>query len=161
VPRAPARALIVVLEGVANADNVGGAFRNAQAFGANAVLMDSTTTDPLYRKAIRTSMGSSLVVPFARDDQWPTLIGALRSDAMTTVALTPRTDSTALDDVEPILRATRRVAWLIGNEGAGLSAPAMAAADLRVRIPIAARSDSLNASAALAIALYANTVAWR
>ena len=65
---------IVVLEGVANADNVGGVFRNVAAFGADGVLLSPTCCDPFYRKAIRTSMGATLRVPFARIDDWPAVL---------------------------------------------------------------------------------------
>src|SRR5687768_2676823 len=69
---------IVVLERLANADNVGGVFRSAAAFGAAAVLLDPVSTDPLYRKAIRTSMGAALEVPFARAEPWPEVLTELR-----------------------------------------------------------------------------------
>jgi tRNA G18 (ribose-2'-O)-methylase SpoU len=83
---------IVVLEGVSNADNVGGVFRNAAAFGAGGVVLSPTCCDPLYRKAIRTSMGAVLRVPFARvaDEDWPGALTRIRAGGFTLVALTPR-----------------------------------------------------------------------
>ena len=78
------------LERVANADNVGGVFRSAAAFGAGAVLLDPASTDPLYRKAIRTSMGAALQVPFARAEPWPAALTELRDLGFAVVAMTPR-----------------------------------------------------------------------
>lgn len=141
----------VVLEGVTHADNVGAIFRNAAAFGAGAVLLDPATVDPLYREAIRVSMAATLRVPFARATDWPADLARVRAAGFTLAALTPRTDATPLD----ALPALARVAWLVGAEGEGLSEAALAAADLRVRIPIAAGVDSLNVAAATAIALFA------
>jgi tRNA G18 (ribose-2'-O)-methylase SpoU len=141
--------LLLILEGVADADNVGSAFRNAAAFGAS-VLLSPSCCDPLYRKAIRTSMGSVLLVPYARMIAWPSDLAALKSNGFTVVALTPR--SPALD-----LAASRtrgRAALLIGTEGTGLSAAAEQNADLRVRIPISPSIDSLNVATAAGIALY-------
>jgi len=81
--------LVLVLEGVTNADNVGGVFRNAAAFDAS-VLLSPACCDPLYRKAIRTSMGAVLRVPFARLDQWPSALAEVRAAGFTMAALTPR-----------------------------------------------------------------------
>lgn len=151
-------ALVVVLEALANADNVGGIFRNAQAFGASAVLLDETTCDPLYRKAIRTSMGASLAVPFARVGEWPGGLEMLRQRGFTIVALTPRGEADIWDVVGARTedRVTPgRVAVLVGNEGSGLSEAADAMADLRVGIPMAPGADSLNAATAAGIALHA------
>jgi tRNA G18 (ribose-2'-O)-methylase SpoU len=146
------RTVIVVLEGVANADNVGGVFRNAAAFGAGAVLLSPTCCDPLYRKAIRTSMGATLRVPFTRVDPWPGGLHALRREGFAVVALTPREPSEA---IEAFAAAPPRqpMALLLGGEGAGLSAGAEAQADRRVRIPIRAEVDSLNLAVAAGIAL--------
>ena len=82
--------LILVLEGVTDADNVGGAFRNAAAFGIGGVLLSPTCCDPLYRKAIRTSMGAALRVPYARFDKWPDGLEALKVNGFRLVALTPK-----------------------------------------------------------------------
>src|SRR5712691_3859456 len=90
---------LVVLEGIGNADNVGGVFRNAAAFSADGVLLSPTCCDPLYRKAIRTSMGAALHVPFARagDDQWPAVLIRVRAAGFTIVALPPREPAETLD----------------------------------------------------------------
>jgi tRNA G18 (ribose-2'-O)-methylase SpoU len=145
--------VLVVLERLANADNVGGIFRSALAFGAAAVLLDPTTCDPLYRKAIRTSMGATLEVPFARADDWPAALGELRAAGGSLLALCPSSDAVDLSEAGDLL-ARPRVALMIGNEGTGLSDAALAAADARLRIPIAPAVDSLNAATAAGIALY-------
>lgn len=146
--------VLVVLEGVSNADNVGGVFRSAAAFGAG-VLLSPTCCDPLYRKAIRTSMGAVLRVPFARvdDGDWPGALARIGAAGFTIVALTPREPSETL---EAFTRQPRpaRVALIVGTEGAGVSAAAEAAADHRVRIPIDGDVDSLNLAVAAGIALY-------
>jgi tRNA G18 (ribose-2'-O)-methylase SpoU len=146
-----AASLIVVLEEVANADNVGGIFRNAAAFGADAVLLSPGCCDPLYRKAIRTSMAAALRVPFARLDDWPADLAVLDRGGLEIAALTPDASAVPLDDFAPA--APGRLALLVGAEGAGLSAGALAAARHRVRIPINRDVDSLNVSVAAGIAL--------
>lgn len=134
---------VVVLDGITDAENVGALFRNAAAFGVDAVLLDSTSCDPLLRRCVRVSVGNVLHVPFARCDAW--------ADALTDrpmLALTP-TGETAIADVVP----TERFALVVGSEGAGLSAAALASADQRVRIPMATGVDSLNVATAAAVAL--------
>jgi len=145
---------LVVLEAVANADNVGGVFRNAAALGATGVLLSPTCCDPLYRKAIRTSMGASLRVPFARADDWPGALTEVRAAGFTVVALTPRQPSETLDAFAGRERPPR-IALVLGTEGAGLTPHAEAAADYRVRIPTTGDVDSLNVAVATGIALYA------
>ena len=144
---------LVILEGVTNADNVGGVFRNAAAFGATAVLLSPTCCDPLYRKAIRTSMAATLQVPHARIDDWPGGLDALRARGYTIVALTPREPSVTLTAFSAAPRPGR-VALLAGTEGEGLTTGAEDAADVRVRIPIAPAVDSLNLAVAVGIALH-------
>lgn len=146
---------IVMLEEVANADNVGGVFRNAAAFGAKGVVLSPGCCDPLYRKAVRTSMAAVLRVPFARADDWPAALDAARTARFAIVALTPR------DPAEPIDAFARRaandakIALVIGSEAAGVSAATEAAADIRTCIPMDGGVDSLNLSVAAGIALYA------
>lgn len=143
---------VVVTEGVNDHQNLGAIFRNAAAFGAGAVLTDPTTCDPLYRRSIRVSLGHVLRVPFARLRPWPAALADLRAGGWTTVALTPAAGA------EPLERAASeglgRVALVVGAEGPGLAAETLKAADLRVRIPLAAGVDSLNVATATAIALY-------
>jgi tRNA G18 (ribose-2'-O)-methylase SpoU len=148
-------ALLVVLEGVSNADNVGGIFRNAAAFGANGVLLSPTCCDPLYRKAIRTSMGAALRVPFAFADagDWPHVLTRLQAAGITTVALTPRAPSEEIATFAARPRAPR-LALIAGTEGAGLTPAVEVGADHRVRIPISDGVDSLNVAVAVGIALH-------
>jgi tRNA G18 (ribose-2'-O)-methylase SpoU len=144
---------LIVLEGVANADNVGSVFRNAAAFGAGGVILSPTCCDPLYRKAIRTSMGAVLRVPFARAGEWPAALDTIRAAGFTIVALSPREPSEPLEVFAGRARAPR-VALVAGAEGAGLSADVDARADYRVRIPISDEVDSLNLAVAVGIALW-------
>lgn len=141
--------LLLVLEGVTDADNVGSAFRNAAAFGANVVLNEACC-DPLYRKAIRTSMGSVLRTPYARSRDWPRDLAVLKHEGFTIVALTPREDAADLSTCP----RRQRMALLVGSEGPGLTAAAHAMADVCVRIPIRADVDSLNLATATGIALH-------
>jgi tRNA G18 (ribose-2'-O)-methylase SpoU len=143
----------VVLERVGDADNVGAIFRSAAAFGAGAVLIGPACADPLYRKAIRTSMGAALTLPFADADPWPATLRDLTSDGWAVVALTPAADAMPLRDFTAITRPPR-VAIVLGHEGEGLTEEALAACEYRVRIPIRASVDSLNVATAAAIALY-------
>lgn len=143
---------MLVLERIANADNVGGIFRNAIAFGVDAVLLGPACADPLYRKAIRTSMGASLLVPFANAEPWPDALRQLRSLGFAVVALTPSDEAPLLQDVAAQC-AERPIAIVLGHEGDGLTAETLEACEHRVRIPMAG-FDSLNVACAAAIALY-------
>jgi tRNA G18 (ribose-2'-O)-methylase SpoU len=140
--------IVVVLEGLAQADNVGSVFRNAHAFGAAAVLLDAACCDPLYRKALRTSLGAALDVPFARIAAAE--LRLLKTGGYRLVALTPASDATPIDAAD----LTGRVALMAGAEGPGLSPSILDLADLRVRIPMAAGADSLNVATATGIALH-------
>jgi tRNA G18 (ribose-2'-O)-methylase SpoU len=144
--------MLVAAEEVGNPDNVGGIFRSALAFGAGAVVLDTRSADPLYRKAIRTSMGASLRLPFAQVDQWPSALGRLREAGYRVLAFTPSADAEPLDGLTP--QPGEKVVLLFGSEGEGLSATAMEAAHQRVRIPVDPRSDSLNVAVAAGIALH-------
>jgi tRNA G18 (ribose-2'-O)-methylase SpoU len=143
---------LVVLEAVTNADNVGGVFRNAAAFEVDAVLLSPTCCDPLYRKAVRTSMAAALQVPFARLEPWPEGLAMLKANGFAVLALTPRSDSVTIDELTARFHP-ERIALVVGAEGAGLSEAAEAIADHRVRIPISGRVDSLNLAVAAGIAL--------
>ena len=142
---------LLALERVGNPDNVGGLFRVALALGGDGVLLDPASGDPLYRKAIRTSMGAALRVPFARVESWPAGLDEVRGDAHV-VALTPDRAAMSIDEyaVEP----GRRLILLLGSEGPGLSDAAMRYADVRLRIPVAPAADSLNVVVAAAVALH-------
>src|SRR3954469_5561536 len=149
--------LLVVLEGVTNADNVGGVFRNAAAFGADAVLLDGASCDPLYRKAIRTSMAATLRVPFARladrASEWPSALGGLKARGFTLVGMTPGAWARDLEEFASS-RHPSRLALLLGSEGQGLSEAASTVVDHHVRIAVSPRVDSLNLAVAAGIALY-------
>jgi tRNA G18 (ribose-2'-O)-methylase SpoU len=145
--------LVVVLEGVSNADNVGAIFRNAAAFGVDAVLLGPSCTDPLYRKAIRTSMGAALRVPFTSMGGWPGALDVLKRRGFVVMALTPSRDARELGEIE----RPSRTAILVGHEGDGLSAGALSASDRQIRIGMAEGVDSLNVATATAVALYALT----
>ena len=156
-PEAPALATfatatrLLALEGVGNPDNVGGLFRVALALGASGVLLDRTSADPLYRKAIRTSMAASLRVPFTRVEPWPSALDDLKGRGFTVVALTPDPEAVPIDAYE--LEPGSRFILVLGSEGPGLRPESMGYADARLRIPIDPRADSLNVVVAAGIAL--------
>lgn len=160
-PRAPdelaasARAL-VLLEGVGNPDNVGGVFRNAAAFGVDAVLLTSSSADPLYRKAIRTSMAQTLRVPFAVLDAgveaYAGCLDRLRAGGCELLALTPHPAAMDIDDFVAH-EAPGRFALLLGSEGSGLGLEALGLASRRLRIAMRPEVDSLNLAVASGIAL--------
>ncbi|MDX8483011.1 RNA methyltransferase [Mesorhizobium sp. VK24D] len=144
----PASALVVVLVGISNHDNIGSIFRNAAAFGADAVLLDPTCCDPLYRKAIRVSVGAALKVPFASFGDTVNLIATLDRLGFSQFALSPRGET----DIRAAERKSR-LALYLGTEGEGL--PEALLNRLRtVRIGMAEGFDSLNVAAASAIALH-------
>jgi len=147
---------LVLLEDVGNADNIGGVFRNAAAFGTGAVLLSHGCADPLYRKAIRTSMAATLRVPFATvpfPDLWTPALTRIRAAGFQLVALTLREDAVTLEEFSAA-PPTGRVALLVGSEGPGLQEESESLADVRVRIPIASAVDSLNVAVAAGITLY-------
>jgi len=139
----------IALEAVTNAENVGAIFRNALAFGAAGVVLTRGCVDPLYRRAIRVSMGATLRLPFARIDDAAAARSALAAAGFTQVALTPAADAAPLSTLAP----GRLAVWL-GGEGSGLSAATAAGADRRIRIPMSPGVDSLNVATAAAIALH-------
>jgi tRNA G18 (ribose-2'-O)-methylase SpoU len=149
-----ADALVVVLVGLTNHDNVGAVFRNAAAFGADAVLLDAATCDPLYRKAIRVSVGACLTVPFARAPAAADLLGLLSNRGFSTLALTPG-GGEDVADLEP----GGRTALVLGTEGEGLPAGVLARCRT-LRIAMAPGHDSLNVATAGAIALHRLRGAW-
>ena len=141
-------ATVIGAIGIANHDNLGGIFRNAAAFGAGAVLLDATCCDPLYRKAIRVSVGGALVVPFARCGSAAAMLDALAVHGFEAIALTPR----GAERIDALDAAPRR-ALLLGAEGPGLADDVLARAR-GVRIDIAPDFDSLNVAVACGIALH-------
>jgi len=144
---------LVVLEGITNPDNVGGVFRSAMAFGVDGVLLSPGCADPLYRRAIRVSMGGALRVPFAPLPAWPDELRRLRDAGFTVIALTPDggTDVAELGVTRPV---PPRFALVLGAEGDGVGGAARAAAHLTVAIRMAAGDHSLNVATAAGIALH-------
>ena len=139
---------VVVLEQHNDFENLGALFRNAAAFGVDAVLLDPRTADPLYRRSVRVSMGHVLRVPFARlPEPWPASLKPLQDRGFQVLAMTPRSSARSLRSVPE----TPRWAVLVGAEGGGLSEAALAVADERVRIPMAPGVDSLNVATAAAV----------
>ena len=146
---------VLVLEGVRDADNVGGIFRAAMAFGARAVFLCGRSCDPLYRKAIRTSMGGSLCVPFAHAHAADGLglLAGLRAMGFCVLAFDPKEPGETLAGLRERVRGP--VALLFGTEGDGLSEAVLAGSDRRVRIAMEPGVDSLNVATAAAIGLHA------
>lgn len=143
---------VVITEALFNHDNLGSLFRNVAALSGDegALLLDPRSADPLYRKCVRVSMGWALHVPFARMDPWPDALERVRAAGFRVLAMTPSSDSA---EIARGAFAHEKVALLVGSEGPGLSHEALAAADVRVRIPIDPRVDSLNVATAAALAL--------
>ncbi len=144
----PSRALVAVGIGISNHDNVGSIFRNAAAFGAAAVILDGESCDPLYRKAIRVSVGAALTVPFVRGGAAQSIVTTLAEAGFLQFALSPAGETPLRG-----LVAGERTAIYLGTEGEGLP-PDLMAQLKTVRIPMAPGFDSLNVAAASAIALH-------
>ena len=141
---------VLVLEDVNDHTNVGAIFRNAAAFGMDAVLLSPRCADPLYRRSIKVAMGAVFAVPWTRLDDWAAAPGLLRDVGLQVLALTPASD--AVDLASVVLGD--RVALLLGSEGHGLSRTWMDEADERVVIPMSGDVDSLNVAATSALACY-------
>ena len=144
----PERALLVAACGIANHDNIGGIFRNAGVFGADGVVLDGSCCDPLYRKAIRVSVGAALRVPFCRAGAVADMVTALSAHGFTVAGLSPR-------GAEPLsgFMPGRRLALLAGTEGEGLPEDILAQVKT-LRIEQAPGMDSLNVATAAGIALW-------
>ncbi|HET9159703.1 MAG TPA: RNA methyltransferase [Caulobacteraceae bacterium] len=148
IDSAPDAALIVVLLGVGNHDNMGGVFRNAAAFGAHAVLIDPTSCDPLYRKAIRVSVGAALRVPYARWSPGEDPLQLLDTAGFEVLSLSPTGGETLSRLVPP-----SKAAILLGSEGPGLPT-AVLEQTRRISIPMSAGFDSLNLATTAGIVLH-------
>jgi tRNA G18 (ribose-2'-O)-methylase SpoU len=144
---------VAVLEGVNDHENLGSIFRNAAGLAVDAVVFGMGCADPLYRRAVRVSMGHALLVPYAWTEAWPHDLQILRDNGFWLLAMTPdpsaRTLPKAMTEV-----ADEKVAIVVGAEGPGLTELAMRASDMRVRIPMSRGTDSLNVAAAAALAFY-------
>jgi tRNA G18 (ribose-2'-O)-methylase SpoU len=141
---------IVVLEDIVDHANVGAVFRCAAGLGFDAVLLAPRCADPLYRRAVKVSMGSVFAVPYGRLTDWRGGLVELRAAGFRLLALTPDPAAVPISQVA----ADGKLALLIGAEGDGLSARWLEAADQAVRIPMRAQVDSLNVASAAAIACY-------
>lgn len=148
---------VAVLEGIVDSTNIGAIFRSAAALNMDAVLVTPTCSDPLYRRAVRVSMGTIFQVPWTRigeePSQWPDAgLRRLRNLGFRTAAMALSDDSVSIED--PRLLAEERLAIVLGTEGDGLAARTIAACDYTVRIPMAHEVDSLNVAAASAVAFW-------
>jgi tRNA G18 (ribose-2'-O)-methylase SpoU len=143
---------VAILEDVNNHTNIGAVFRGAAALGVDAVLLSPTCADPLYRRSVRVSMGEVFAVPYARIEPWPDGLDQVRTAGFTVLALTPDAGAVPLQRLSESVRA--RSALLLGAEGPGLSAQALSASDVPVKIPMRRGVDSLNVAAAAAVAFW-------
>lgn len=143
---------VAVLEGVNDHENLGSIFRNAAGLGVDAVVFGSGCADPLYRRAVRVSMGHALLVPYARATDWPGDLVKLKESGFRLLALTPQGAESLPEAMDAVRR--ERVALLVGAEGPGLTAAALRISDMRVRIPMSRGTDSLNVATAAALAFY-------
>ena len=143
---------VVVLEGLTNPTNLGIIARSAVALGAEALILDPSCCDPLYRRASRVAMGEVFALPYAVTSRFPDGLDPLTEAGFTFLALTPDPTAESIDDVT--FRPDERVALVLGAEGPGLRAETLARIDRPVRIPMHGTTDSLNVAAAAAIACY-------
>jgi tRNA G18 (ribose-2'-O)-methylase SpoU len=144
---------VVILEDIVDHTNVGAVFRSAAALGVDAVLVTPRCADPLYRRAVRVSMGTVFQVPWTRIDPWPAGVEVLRDHGFTVAAFALGDGAISLDDLAAA--QPDRLAMIFGTEGDGLSRLAIRGADLIVKIPMAGGVDSLNMAAASAVAIWA------
>jgi tRNA G18 (ribose-2'-O)-methylase SpoU len=158
--------VVAVLEGLNDHENIGALFRNAAAFAVGGVLLDPTCADPLYRRSVRVSVGHVLHMPFARVAPWPAGLAMLRTAGFVIAALAPpspaATGAPALSLAELKVRISgpgrpAGVAVLLGAEGPGLTAAALAASDIVVSISMAKGVDSVNVATAAAVAFHSLT----
>ncbi|OBH01692.1 RNA methyltransferase [Mycobacterium sp. E3247] len=144
---------VAVLEGVNDHENLGAIFRNAAGLGVDAVVFGSGCADPLYRRAVRVSMGHALLVPYARAMDWPAELTMLKENGFRLLAMTPHSDARTLAEAMAAAR-DERVAVIVGAEGPGLTPATLRRSDVRVRIPMSRGTDSLNVATAAAVAFY-------
>lgn len=144
---------VVVIEDVVDHTNVGAIFRSAAAFGVDAVLVTPRCADPLYRRAIRVSMGTVFQVPWTRIDPWSGGVETLRELGFHVAALALDEDSVSIQEFA--VAAPARTAVVFGTEGDGLARTTIAASDSTVMIPMSGGVDSLNVAAASAVTCFA------
>lgn len=148
---------IVVMEGIVDPTNIGAIFRSAAALNIDAVLVSPSCCDPLYRRAVRVSMGTVFQIPWTRIGQDPTQwphpgLEQLKKLGFKTAAMALTEESVSVED--PDLMAEEKLAILMGTEGDGLSGETIACCDYTVRIPMSHGVDSLNVAAASAVAFW-------
>ena len=143
---------VLVIEDVVDHTNVGAVFRSAAALGTDAVLVTPRCADPLYRRAIRVSMGTVFQVPWTRIDPWPGGIEDLRAAGFTVAALALSPDAIGLDELSA--DPPERLALVLGTEGDGLARRTLGRVDVTVTIPMTGVVDSLNVAAAGAVAAW-------
>lgn len=144
---------VAVLEDIMNQTNIGAIFRNAAALGIDAVLLTPASSDPLYRRSIRVSMGNVFNVPWTYMEQTPPdYVGMLKDSGFVTAAMALRSDTLSVDD--PVLSAQEKLAVILGTEGEGLKAETIAACDHTVKIPMQNGVDSLNVASASGIVFW-------
>jgi tRNA G18 (ribose-2'-O)-methylase SpoU len=141
---------LLICEDLTSTTNLGAVLRSAAALGVDGVLLTPECCDPLYRRAVRVSMGEALRLPTHRLAAWPDALDDVRAAGFTVIALTPDPNAEPIDRIS----IGDKAALLLGEEGSGLSSAALGAADVRVRIPLVAGVDSLNVAAAAAVACY-------
>ena len=144
---------VVILEDIVDHSNLGAVLRSAAALGVDAVLITPRCADPLYRRAVRVSMGAVFKVPWTRIDPWPGGLQVLRDNGFTVAALALGDGAISLDDLAA--DPPERLALVLGTEGEGLSRRAIEGADVVVKIPMSGGVDSLNVAAASAVAMWA------
>ena len=150
---------VVVTEGVTNPTNMGSLFRNAAALGADLVCLDPSSCDPLYRRAVRVSMGQVFSINHVRMSCFLDGLEELKSSGFTCLGLTPNIEARDISGLN--LEEGTRVALLVGSEGTGLTESALRQCDYTIRIPMSKDVDSLNVGTAVAVALYASREARR
>jgi TrmH family RNA methyltransferase len=153
--------LVAVLEAVSDPGNAGTVVRTADAAGADAVVLTDGSTDPHGGKCVRASAGSLWHLPVVSGPTVAATVEAARAAGLQILATSGRPDSDDLDELADEGVLERPTAWLLGNEAAGLSGPALASADRTVRVPIHGRAESLNLATAAALCLYASARAQR
>ena len=148
---------IAVLENILNPTNLGAIFRSAAALGIDAVLLTPASTDPLYRRSARVSMGTVFQIPWTflgdSSEDWPgSGLSFLKSHGFKTAAMALDDNSVSIED--PFLHSEEKLAIILGTEGDGLSPSTIASCDYTVKIPMYHGVDSLNVAAASAVAFW-------
>lgn len=143
---------IAVLEDVMNQTNIGAVIRSAAALDFDAVMLTPASSDPLYRRSVRVSMGNVFKIPWTYFDDNDDYIPHLKNSGFTTVAMALRSNTVDIDD--PVFESMDKIAVILGTEGEGLKSSTIESCDFTVKIPMANGVDSLNVAAASAVAFW-------